>query len=145
MRRVVGIALGSTTAALAAHTAWLLQHDAFNERQTARNKCTADDALTFTLDPALCHRVADIHDGLRRANAVIITGPGAPQAARDAVLGMRTESLSLVKICAEPNESLAETVERLRASNAAPSFLPSATLAAAIAKWRAPPALTFLR
>lgn len=144
MRRIGIAAFGSTCTALAAHVAYSLQFDAFDERQKARNACTADDAIALTLDPAVNNSAHDVRDWLRRSSVVIITGPGASQTARDAVLGMHTESLSIVKICAEPNESLVETVERLRAKNAAPS-LPSAVLAAAIAEWRAPPPLIFLR
>lgn len=140
MRRRLGAAAGGALGAFTAHTAWLMSQDSFNTRQAARNKC----AYGGSADPIIARAALVIRDELAKVDCLVVSGPGAALAARDAVHGM--PSVTTVKVVSELHENLAATVERLRFNaTLSTSRLPSAALAAAIAQSRALPPLTFLQ
>ena len=139
-RRLVAKGLGAAGLSVAAHTTWLLNNDAFDARQRARNLCAANGGTCATADPVITSKAAAIQSAFRATDVVIVSGQGAELACRDAVLGWKTTS---IKVVVEDHEPLADTIERLR-SWPSPQW-PGTMLARYILGLRDPEPLEFLQ
>ena len=130
------LGIGSATTALSAHCAWLYSLDSLDER-LAQQLVQSRNA-----DPCINHAAEAIGEMLLETDVVIVSGPGAHLAAREAILGFK-DGIACRKIITEKHDSLHELVESLRTPPSS-GVWPSAAIAAAIAQYMAAPPLDYL-